>query len=62
MTLRMPCGGGIYGGQTHSQSIEAMFTQVCGLRTVMPSVASLSMTWRPCQRLRAWLLLSACSG
>ncbi|UQS87701.1 alpha-ketoacid dehydrogenase subunit beta [Pseudomonas chlororaphis subsp. piscium] len=37
MTLRMPCGGGIYGGQTHSQSIEAVFTQVCGLRTVMPS-------------------------
>jgi 2-oxoisovalerate dehydrogenase E1 component beta subunit len=37
LTLRMPCGGGIYGGQTHSQSIEAMFTQVCGLRTVMPS-------------------------
>ena len=37
MTLRMPCGGGIYGGQTHSQSPEAMFTQVCGLRTVMPS-------------------------
>ncbi|MNN43541.1 2-oxoisovalerate dehydrogenase subunit beta [compost metagenome] len=33
----MPCGGGIYGGQTHSQSPEAMFTQVCGLRTVMPS-------------------------
>jgi 2-oxoisovalerate dehydrogenase E1 component beta subunit len=33
LTLRMPCGGGIYGGQTHSQSIEAMFTQVCGLRT-----------------------------
>jgi 2-oxoisovalerate dehydrogenase E1 component beta subunit len=28
----MPCGGGIYGGQTHSQS-PAMFTQVCGLRT-----------------------------
>jgi hypothetical protein len=37
MTMRMPCGGGIYGGQTHSQSPEAMFTQVCGLRTVMPS-------------------------
>ena len=37
MTIRMPCGGGIYGGQTHSQSPEAMFTQVCGLRTVMPS-------------------------
>jgi 2-oxoisovalerate dehydrogenase E1 component beta subunit len=37
MTVRMPCGGGIYGGQTHSQSPEAIFTQVCGLRTVMPS-------------------------
>jgi len=37
MTIRMPCGGGIYGGQTHSQSPEAMFTQVCGLRTVLPS-------------------------
>ncbi len=37
MTIRMPCGGGIYGGQTHSQSPEAMFTHVCGLRTVMPS-------------------------
>ena len=37
MTMRMPCGGGIYGGQTHSQSPEALFTHVCGLRTVMPS-------------------------
>ena len=33
----MPCGGGIYGGQTHSQSPEALFTHVCGLTTVMPS-------------------------
>jgi 2-oxoisovalerate dehydrogenase E1 component beta subunit len=37
LTIRMPCGGGIYGGQTHSQSPEAFFTHVCGLRTVMPS-------------------------
>jgi 2-oxoisovalerate dehydrogenase E1 component beta subunit len=37
LTIRMPCGGGIYGGQTHSQSPEAIFTHVCGLRTVMPS-------------------------
>jgi 2-oxoisovalerate dehydrogenase E1 component beta subunit len=37
MTIRMPCGGGIYGGQTHSQSPEALFTHVCGIRTVMPS-------------------------
>ena len=37
LTLRMPCGGGIYGGQTHSQSPEALFTHVCGIRTVLPS-------------------------
>jgi 2-oxoisovalerate dehydrogenase E1 component beta subunit len=37
ITIRMPCGGGIYGGQTHSQSPEALFTHVCGVRTVMPS-------------------------
>jgi 2-oxoisovalerate dehydrogenase E1 component beta subunit len=37
MTVRMPCGGGIHGGQTHSQSPEALFTNVCGLKTVMPS-------------------------
>ena len=37
LTIRMPCGGGIFGGQTHSQSPEAIFTHVCGLRTVMPS-------------------------
>jgi 2-oxoisovalerate dehydrogenase E1 component beta subunit len=37
ITVRMPCGGGIYGGQTHSQSPEALLTHVCGLRTVMPS-------------------------
>ena len=33
----MPVGGGIFGGQTHSQSPEAVFTHVCGLKTVMPS-------------------------
>ncbi|WP_338846884.1 alpha-ketoacid dehydrogenase subunit beta [Massilia sp. W12] len=37
LTIRTPCGGGIYGGQTHSQSPEAVFAHVCGLRTVMPS-------------------------
>ena len=30
-------GGGIFGGQTHSQSPEALFTHVSGLKTVMPS-------------------------
>src|SRR5947208_12619865 len=37
ITVRTPCGGGIFGGQTHSQSPEGIFTHVCGLKTVMPS-------------------------
>jgi len=37
MVIRMPCSGGIYGGQTHSQSPEAVFAHICGIRTVMPS-------------------------
>jgi 2-oxoisovalerate dehydrogenase E1 component beta subunit len=37
VTIRTPCGGGIRGGQTHSQSPEAIFAHVTGIRTVMPS-------------------------
>lgn len=37
LTIRTPYGGGIYGGQTHSQSPEALFTHVAGLKTVIPS-------------------------
>jgi len=37
LTVRAPCGGGILGGQTHSQSPEGIFTHVSGLKTVMPS-------------------------
>jgi 2-oxoisovalerate dehydrogenase E1 component beta subunit len=37
MVVRMPTGGGIFGGQTHSQSPEALFTHVAGLKTVVPS-------------------------
>lgn len=37
MVIRMPCGGGIYGAQTHSQSPEAIFTHVAGLQTIIPS-------------------------
>ena len=37
LTVRMPCGGGIRGGQTHSQSPEGIFTHVCGIKVVMPS-------------------------
>lgn len=37
VTIRTPCGGGIRGGQTHSQSPEALFAHVAGIKTVMPS-------------------------
>ena len=37
ITIRSPVGGGIFGGQTHSQSPEALFTHVSGLKTIMPS-------------------------
>ncbi len=37
ITVRTPYGGGIFGGQTHSQSPEALFTHVAGLKTVAPS-------------------------
>lgn len=37
LVIRMPTGGGIFGGQTHSQSPEVFFTHVSGLKTVVPS-------------------------
>lgn len=37
VTLRTPCGGGIYGGQTHSMSPEAFFTHIPGLVIMVPS-------------------------
>jgi 2-oxoisovalerate dehydrogenase E1 component beta subunit len=37
LVIRTPYGGGIFGGQTHSQSPEALFTHVAGLKTVIPS-------------------------
>tara|TARA_R110000782_G_scaffold174257_3_gene265528 strand:- start:75 stop:1073 length:999 start_codon:yes stop_codon:yes gene_type:complete len=37
MVVRMPTGGGIFGGQTHSQSPEALFTHVAGLKVVIPA-------------------------
>ena len=37
MVIRAPYGGGIGGGLYHSQSVEAFFTQVPGLKVVIPS-------------------------
>ena len=37
LTIRSPYGGGIFGGQTHSQSPEGLFAHVAGLKTVIPS-------------------------
>ena len=37
LVIRSPYGGGIFGGQTHSQSPEALFTHVSGLKVAIPS-------------------------
>jgi 2-oxoisovalerate dehydrogenase E1 component beta subunit len=37
IVIRSPYGGGIFGGQTHSQSPEALFAHVAGLKVVIPS-------------------------
>src|SRR3982750_1443553 len=36
ITIRMPCGGGIYGGQTHSPSPGGLFTHGGGLPPGVP--------------------------
>ena len=36
LTIRTPVGGGIFGGTTHSQSPEALFTHISGLKTIIP--------------------------
>lgn len=37
MVVRTPWGGGVHGGQHHSQSIEAYYTHLPGLKVVAPS-------------------------
>lgn len=37
LTIRAPYGGGVGGGLYHSQSVEAFFTHVPGLKVVIPS-------------------------
>jgi 2-oxoisovalerate dehydrogenase E1 component beta subunit len=37
MTIRAPYGGGVHGALYHSQSVEAFFTHVPGLKVVIPS-------------------------
>jgi 2-oxoisovalerate dehydrogenase E1 component beta subunit len=37
MVLRSPFGGGVHGALYHSQSIEAIFCHIPGLRVVVPS-------------------------
>jgi pyruvate dehydrogenase E1 component beta subunit len=37
MVLRTPCGGGIHAPEHHSESGEACFTNIPGLRVVIPS-------------------------
>jgi 2-oxoisovalerate dehydrogenase E1 component beta subunit len=37
MVIRTPWGGGVHGGQHHSQSIEAYYTHMPGLKVVAPA-------------------------
>lgn len=37
LVVRAPCGAGIHGGLYHSQSVEAFFSHVPGLKVVVPS-------------------------
>ncbi len=37
LVVRAPWGGGVHGGQHHSQSIEAYYTHMPGLKVVAPS-------------------------
>src|SRR5207342_3494244 len=37
MVIRAPYGGGVHGALYHSQSVEAFFTHVPGLKVVIPS-------------------------
>ena len=40
MVIRAPFGGGVHGGLYHSQSIEAFYAHVPGLKVVVPSTPS----------------------
>ena len=40
LVLRAPCGPGVHGGQNHSQTVEAFYAHVPGLKVVMPSTPS----------------------
>jgi 2-oxoisovalerate dehydrogenase E1 component beta subunit len=37
MTVRAPYGGGVHGALYHSQSVEAFFTHIPGLKVIVPS-------------------------
>ena len=37
MVVRAPYGGGVHGAMYHSQSVEAFFTHIPGIKTVLPS-------------------------
>ncbi|MFN8531992.1 MAG: alpha-ketoacid dehydrogenase subunit beta [Dehalococcoidia bacterium] len=39
VVFRAPCGAGVFGGLYHSQSVEALFGNVPGLKIVLPATA-----------------------
>ena len=56
MVLRTPCGAGMSAAAQHSQSMEAWFTNIPGIKTVMPSTPG---CWRqPSVTTIRWYILS----
>ena len=59
LVIRAPYGGGIGGGLYHSQSIEAFFAHVPGLKVVIPSTPHDA---RACSRARCAIRTRWCSS
>ncbi len=59
MTIRAPYGGGVHGALYHSQSVEAFFTHVPGLKIVIPSTP---MTLVACSGARSGMTIQSSSS
>ena len=60
MVIRAPYGGGVHGALYHSQSVEAFFTHVPGLKVVVPSTPYDARG--PAARRRSATMTRSCSS
>ena len=56
ITIRSPFGGGIFVGQTHSQSPESLFTHASGIKTVIPATPRRERASRPSSSIRGLMM------